>query len=81
MKKLLTANEARALTAEAHNSLVEDYTPNINQAIVEAAERNHRWTIVDNEGLSYTQDQVIAEALKALGFKVSIVPAGLRLDW
>lgn len=79
--RLLTANEARALTAEAHNSLVEKYTPNINQAIVDAAERNHRWTIVDNEGLSYTQEKVIIEALRALGFKSSTVPAGLRIDW
>lgn len=79
--KLLTANEARALTAEAHNSLVENYTPDINQAIVEAAKRNHRWTIVDNEGLSYTQEKVITEALRALGFKASTVPAGLRIDW
>ena len=81
MKKLLTANEARALTAEAHNSLVEKHTPNINQSIVEAAKRNHRWTIVDNEGLSYTQQTVLIEALKALGFKTAIVPAGLRIDW
>ena len=81
MEKLLTANEARALTAKAHNSLVENYTSVINQTIIEEAKQNRRCAIIGDEGLTYLQKTVLIEALKALGFKADIVPAGLRIDW